>query len=301
MQPWSETVFFQAVYSKRSDHQATEPNKSLFSDFVSPFFRASAINTSSSNTAPIPQALPHEIAANRASIGSVAKLLGELWLREVTLSRLHQLHADASIGDSLKSLGLELPHLTADAIDEKIEDLAIDYCQLLIGPKGHISPVQSVWVAEQFQSTSVDAMKSFFELLPGYQPPGSFHDHVGVQLDFAGSMLIATDHLAQPESSQLSGNLNGNSSTNSNVQPNNENGQSTAIAGGNPVDDGSLKSQQSQADQIVLVFFHQQLSWTGPLIAKVKTQAQTTFYRQLADVTEKFLALFDVGAGKQSP
>ena len=36
-------------------------------------------------------------------------------------------------------------------------------------------------------------MKSFFDLLPDYQPPDRFHDHIGVQLDFAGHLLIAAD------------------------------------------------------------------------------------------------------------
>jgi len=91
----------------------------------------------------------------------------------------------------MRSLPLELPQ--SDDDEGVLERLQIDYCQLLIGPKGHLSPVESVWVADQFQSQTVDAMKSFFELLPDYQPPDRFHDHIGVQLDFAGHLLQAAD------------------------------------------------------------------------------------------------------------
>jgi len=83
--------------------------------------------------------------------------------------------------------------VTEDDWEENLERLQVDYCQLLIGPQGHISPVESVWTADQFQSKSVDEMKAFFDLLPNYQPPDKFHDHIGVQLDFAGHLLIATD------------------------------------------------------------------------------------------------------------
>lgn len=273
----------------------TKPNqtkiyRSPFAFIVPPFTRAFIIDTASSNTDQRPLAMPAEIAPHRTALGSVAKLLGELWLREVTLQRLQQLHADRSIGDSLKSLGMELPSVNADAVDAKIEELAIDYCQLLIGPKGHLSPVQSVWVAEQFQSSCVDAMKSFFELLPGYQPPGSFHDHIGVQLDFAGSVLIAADRL-----SDSGGDVTTAANPpiqNSALQPSNTQPSNTQPTNTKPTDTQSREDQQTQADQIVMVFFNQQVTWTGPLTQQVKSQAQTEFYRQLAEVTEKFLALF---------
>ena len=45
-------------------------------------------------------------------------------------------------------------------------------------------------------------MKSFFDLLPEYQPPDRFHDHIGVQLDFAGHLLIAADQQTADESEQ---------------------------------------------------------------------------------------------------
>ncbi len=137
----------------------------------------------------------------RSELGAVAILLGEFWLRELTLARVQQLCA-TEITDALSAFEWSLPQATDDDLQEHLERLQIDYCQLLIGPKGHISPVESVWAADQFQSKSVDQMKSFFDLLPGYQPPDRFHDHIGVQLDFAGHLLIAADQHASAETEQ---------------------------------------------------------------------------------------------------
>ena len=159
----------------------------------------------------------------------------------------------------MASLPLELPcaagnhaggnNAKGKSLDEDLERLQIDYCQLLIGPKGHLSPVESVWASDQFQSKSVDAMQSFFDLLSDYQPPDGFHDHIGVQLDFAGHLLQAADRAAQ---------------------------------------------DSDRADDLVNIFVRKRLAWTTPLLQKVKQQAQTTFYRQLAEATECWLDFFNL-------
>ena len=128
----------------------------------------------------------------RSELGAVAILLGEFWLQELTAQRIQQL-STSEIAAALEALDWSLPQPTEDDLVGSLERLQIDYCQLLIGPQGHVSPVESVWASDQFQSQSVDTMKSFFDLLPDYQPPDRFHDHVGVQLDFAGHLLIAAD------------------------------------------------------------------------------------------------------------
>ena len=165
--------------------------------------------------------------------------------------------SQSKIADALASLPLKLPYATTTAtvtatgqsLDDDLERLQIDYCQLLIGPKGHLSPVESVWVSDQFQSKSVDAMQSFFDLLTDYQPPDGFHDHIGVQLDFAGHVLQSADRAGK---------------------------------------------DFEQADDLVNVFVLKRLAWTPPLLQKVKQQAQTTFYRQLAEATERWLDFFNI-------
>lgn len=137
----------------------------------------------------------------RAELGAVAILLGEFWLRELTPARVEQL-CSAEIANALSPLDWSLPQVTDRDLEDNLERLQIDYCQLLIGPQGHVSPVESVWSTDQFQSQSVDKMKSFFDLLPDYQPPDRFHDHIGVQLDFAGHLLIAAQRQASDEREQ---------------------------------------------------------------------------------------------------
>ncbi len=65
-----------------------------------------------------------------------------------------------------------------------VEELAIDFCQLLIGPKDHLPPVQSVWTDGQFQSETASSVSRFLELLPEFRPRGNILDHLGVQLHF---------------------------------------------------------------------------------------------------------------------
>ena len=116
-------------------------------------------------------------------------LLGSCWMKEMTHESLLALGRDGNpaLWGALQELEWEVP----EPSNETIESLEIDYCRLLIGPKGHLSPVESVWVSDQFQSETVSAMQSFFDLLPGYRPPISLHDHIGVQLDYAGNLLVA--------------------------------------------------------------------------------------------------------------
>jgi TorA maturation chaperone TorD len=205
-----------------------------------------------------------------SNLGAVAKLLGQFWLHELTADQCSGFNDPPEVGDALRLMGFELPQGTAAQMNESIERLAIDYCQLLIGPKGHVSPVESVWVADQFQSHCVDSMKLFFDILPGYQPPSNFHDHIGVQLDFAGSLMLAPppaiegDHL-QSESLE---------------------NQTTSV--------GPSEDFDTAVNEITTVFIRQRMAWTAPMIAKVKVQAQTAFYRRLAEVTEQFLKLFSV-------
>ncbi len=139
---------------------------------------------------------------NAIALGHCGILLGSCWMKEMTHESLSALSGDASseLKEALKKLEWEVPVPTdSEARDGVIEKLAIDYCRLLIGPKGHLSPVESVWATDQFQSETVSAMQGFFDLLPGYHPPISLHDHIGVQLDFAGNLLVAAGNSEEPE------------------------------------------------------------------------------------------------------
>lgn len=120
---------------------------------------------------------------------AVFQLLGRLWLTEVNLETLQEMGTNPFLG-AYEELGGYLPN---EIGEQTTEQLAVEYCSLLIGPKGQISPVESVWTSDQLQSNSASSMHRFFELLPGYQPQSSFADHIGVQLDFAGSLLLSQE------------------------------------------------------------------------------------------------------------
>jgi TorA maturation chaperone TorD len=93
--------------------------------------------------------------------------------------------------ESFEELGGYVP----DRIDESVvEQLAVEYCALLIGPKGHVSPVQSVWVDNQFQSRTATSMNRFFELLPDYEPKSNLSDHIGSQLDYLGELIARSEN-----------------------------------------------------------------------------------------------------------
>jgi len=115
-------------------------------------------------------------------LGEISGVLGGLWLREVDSATLQAL-GSPSFRDLYEPLGGFVPK---DSDGQTIEKLAVEYCELLIGPKGHISPVQSVWADNQLQSETSAAMNRFFQLVPGYQAQSNLLDHLGVQLDFAG-------------------------------------------------------------------------------------------------------------------
>ena len=126
-------------------------------------------------------------------LAHVGILLGRCWLTEMTAQSLAAIN-EPEVASCLNAIGWQIPEPTP----EVVESLAIDYCQLLIGPRGQLSPVESVWASQQFQGASASSMKSFFGLLPRYESPSSLSDHIGVQLDFASHLLLAADADLEP-------------------------------------------------------------------------------------------------------
>mgnify|MGYP002626373304 CR=1 FL=1 len=116
------------------------------------------------------------------------RLLARIWLREVDQSLLQQL-ASAEMRDAFVGAGGALP---ADDSDETIEELAIDYCQLFLGPKDHLPPFQSVWQSGQFEATDSESMQQFIEVVrydSSHIPQGTMPDHLGLQLDLMAHLL----------------------------------------------------------------------------------------------------------------
>lgn len=120
----------------------------------------------------------------------VLELLGRLWLREVDLETLRQLN-QPGVRAAFEVLGGSVP---TEIGPESVEQLAVDYCQLLIGPQDQLSPVQSIWESQQFQGAAAASMNRYFQMLEGYEPPSRIVDHLGVQLDFAGRLTLAVEN-----------------------------------------------------------------------------------------------------------
>ena len=128
-------------------------------------------------------------------LSAVFGLLSNLWTREMTLDQLQAINEPA-LKDALTKLGGYVPtEINADTIEE----LALDYCQLLVGPKGHLSPVQSVWEDNQLGGAASSSVLKFAELLPGFTIESSLPDHLGNQLRFMSELFSRATVAKFPE------------------------------------------------------------------------------------------------------
>jgi TorA maturation chaperone TorD len=127
------------------------------------------------------------------------RFLGGLWLRELDADAL-AIFAEPVIEQAYRDLGGAVPQ----RVDvEHLAELATDYCQLLVGPKNAISPVQSIWQHQQYQGESAESMRQFFDLIPNYEPPSNLYDHIGVQLDFLGALVLVFDEFDASHSQEV--------------------------------------------------------------------------------------------------
>ena len=183
-----------------------------------------------------------EAAARSAMYG----LLARFWLREADLEFLSQLGA-SPLRDAFVEAGGVLPSGNGDAA---IEQLAIDYCRLFVGPTDHLPPHQSVWQGGQFYGTSIESMRQYMDLVrydADRLPPGMMLDHLGVQLDVMGHTL----------------------------------GQTSTWPSG--VD------SQNAAAELAHLFFVKHLQWPTDLLEIAANRASTDFYRSAILLTGCFL------------
>ncbi|MFT5526406.1 MAG: TorA maturation chaperone TorD [Pirellulaceae bacterium] len=85
-----------------------------------------------------------------------------------------------------------------DSIAETLEQLAIEYCVLFVGPKNHLPPFQSVWQTGQFQSQAISSMHDFMDVVnftTTEDSATSMPDHLAVQLSVMAHLctLMKTD------------------------------------------------------------------------------------------------------------
>ncbi len=189
----------------------------------------------------------HPQSANdTAATASVYRLLARLWMREVDRPLLLAL-ATPPLRDTFVDAGGVLPDSIAQAT---IDELAIDYCRLLIGPSGHLPPYQSVWQTGQLQSQTVTSMQTFIEIT-GYQASAksdlTLPDHLALQLDLAGHITEQFQHSDRdtPDLATL--------------------------------------------DDLRRTYFATHLQWPSEFLQAVKSRSDSAFYGSLASLTESFL------------
>jgi len=125
-------------------------------------------------------------------LASAFALVSRCWLKEADMDLVKRLN-DPATKTEFENLGGFVPAANV----ETVENLALDYCQLLVGPKNHVLPIQSVWESDRLESESSSSMRMFFAILKGYEPPISIVDHLGVQLDFASRLLAMDSEVSQ--------------------------------------------------------------------------------------------------------
>ena len=128
-------------------------------------------------------------------LAAVYGLLAKLWVQELDAPTLRAL-AEPPLVDVWRSLGGQVP---ADQNQQTIDELAADYCQLLIGPSDPVSPVQSIWMEDRYEGSAATSMQQFFDLLPGYRPPANIRDHIGNQFDYLGELFARAANDDYPE------------------------------------------------------------------------------------------------------
>lgn len=200
--------------------------------------------------------MPSDLAAK----SNVYRFLGRLWSREVD-GPVVALLRSGELADAYRAAGGVGPGEGDDPI--VLEALALDYCQLFVGPSHPLPPYQSVWTSGQFQGGPVASMERYFDVL-GYRPPWTdstrhrietgqprklMLDHLGIQLDGFGHALAAL----------------------------------SALGEGNEAVEHGLREVASS-------FFRDHLTWPGRLLRVARARAGTDFYRGLIAVTDEFLA-----------
>lgn len=180
------------------------------------------------------------------SRAGVYQLLALLWLKEVDSELLTQIMSPP-LSDCLVAAGCVLP---PDQTDQTVEDLALAYCKLFVGPANHLPPFQSVWQTGQFQGSTIQLIQSLVEIVDYDMerlPQGVMLDHLGVQLDIMGHIL-----------KKISTWEGGTESLN-------------------------------QVWELANSFFATNLLWPNDMFAAAVRLADNEFYRSLVEITRDFL------------
>ena len=122
------------------------------------------------------------------ALAGASLLLSRLWANEVDRELLCRLRADPTLNQ------LQLPPESHNPDDDTnwLEELAVDFCAIMIGPGAHAAPVQSVWSQGSISGRATDLMRDFLNCVEQDQIPVPRQaDHFANQLYVAGRLLSA--------------------------------------------------------------------------------------------------------------
>ena len=196
-----------------------------------------------------------ELAGHRSNIYG---LLAGIYRREMTSDLLKQIKDPSMLG-VLSNLGLKLNNGFLETPEHQmLEDLAVEYARLFIGPGKHISPHESVhhkrddgqWGQLWGQSTA--EVKKFIESAGlSYQSEYTgLPDHISVELEFMQQVLQREEQAWKAEDKEMA--------------------------------HLCLENEKK--------FIEEHLAeWIPDFCDKVINQAESPFYRVMAELTKKFI------------
>ncbi len=198
-------------------------------------------------------------AAGAMTRSSVYGFLSAMFREEINAERLRQIKAPA-IKEILSEMGVQYDIFSQKDQAQLIEDLAVEYARLFLGPDKHISPHESVhhqrddgdW-GTHWGASTVD-VKKFIETtgLEYKQEYSGMPDHISTEFDF---MKEAVGREAQAIEEKDW--------------------------------EGALYCQKMEKKFIC----DHLVKWIPAFCDKITSQAELSFYGDLADVTKKFIAL----------
>lgn len=180
-----------------------------------------------------------------ASAGMYA-FLSRCWSAEIDGSLIQEIRVIFAEGDDV-SLAKCLD--SEKSIGELEEDLAIDFCQLFLGPKNHIPPSQSVFVSGDLRGESITQMQTFASIVD----PQSEIERGSLPNDHAGYQLALMSQICDALSTSS--------------------------------DDAEFENLL----ELGQAFFHNHLSWVIEISKKLYGKAETEFYRKVFELTVEFL------------
>ncbi len=129
--------------------------------------------------------------ANRAA---VYQFLSRTLASEIDLGFL-TLMQQIDFSRALSDLSIVAPAATT----QSVELLAIDYCNIFIGPTDQVPPFQSVWADQQLHGDCVASMKEYLEITSLTPADSMMKDHIGLQLQVLAKILMACSESEQPK------------------------------------------------------------------------------------------------------